>query len=61
MNFLLTSFLNEEDGAITVDWVVLTAAIVGLGLAVLAAVGDGTMSLADRLGLLLGQMTISTY
>ena len=34
------AFLAAEDGAVTVDWVVLTAALVGLGLAVLAAVSD---------------------
>jgi len=27
-------FLRDDDGAVTVDWVVLTAAIVGLGIAV---------------------------
>ena len=28
------NFLNDENGAVTVDWVVLTAAIVGLGVVV---------------------------
>lgn len=31
--------LQDEDGATTVDWVVLTAAIVGLGFAVIAPIG----------------------
>ena len=35
------TFRNDEDGAVTVDWVVLTAAIVGLGIAVLTAVQGG--------------------
>lgn len=30
----LQSFWIEEDGAVTVDWVVLTAAVVVLGVAV---------------------------
>lgn len=34
-------FTRDEDGAITVDWIVLTAAIVGL-----AAVGGGTINAA---------------
>ena len=38
---LVKNFRNDEDGAVTVDWVVLTAAIVGLGIAVLAAVEGG--------------------
>ena len=33
LNFI-KNFRNDEDGAVTVDWVVLTAAIVALGLAV---------------------------
>ncbi|HGG63790.1 MAG TPA: hypothetical protein ENK34_04360 [Rhodobacteraceae bacterium] len=31
----LIEFTKSEDGAVTVDWVVLTAAIAGFGLAVL--------------------------
>jgi len=42
-------FKQDEDGAVTVDWVVLTAAIVGLGIAVLASVRGGTTALADRI------------
>lgn len=40
MNFvnLAKRFQKDEDGAVTVDWVVLTAAVVGLGLIVLALV-----------------------
>ncbi|MEM7732928.1 MAG: hypothetical protein AAF280_09130 [Pseudomonadota bacterium] len=36
---LKARFLNSEDGAVTVDWIVLTAAVVGL-----AAVGGGTIN-----------------
>jgi len=32
----LKSLLADEDGAVTVDWVVLTAVIVTLGIAVIA-------------------------
>ena len=48
MNFLnlLKTFKNDESGAVTVDWVVLTAAIVGLGLVVMQTVGGGIESLA---------------
>lgn len=38
---LLTRFAKDEDGAVTVDWVVLTAAIVGLGLVVMNAIKPG--------------------
>ena len=40
-------FLAAEAGAVTVDWVVLTAALVGLGLAVLAVVSDGVNSVSN--------------
>ena len=43
---LIKSFRKDEDGAVTVDWVVLTAAIVGLGIAVLAAVSGGVEDLS---------------
>ena len=39
LNFI-KNFRNDEDGAVTVDWVVLTAAVVALGIAVSTTVGD---------------------
>lgn len=47
---LLKKFRNDESGAVTVDWVVLTAAIVGLGVAVMAVVGNGMLDVADTIG-----------
>lgn len=46
---LFNAFLNDESGAVTVDWVVLTAAIVGLGIAVMTSVGAGTSDFADTI------------
>ncbi|MEC7761254.1 MAG: hypothetical protein VX874_04980 [Pseudomonadota bacterium] len=40
-------FLKDTSGAVTVDWVVLTAAIVGIGVAVLTSVSGGTTTLAS--------------
>jgi len=51
---LIKNFRNDEDGAVTVDWVVLTAALVGLGIAVLAAVSTG---LEDLSGDIEGELT----
>jgi Flp pilus assembly pilin Flp len=42
----LNTFLSDESGAVTVDWVVLTAAIVGLGLAVMSVVSGGVEDLS---------------
>ena len=49
LNFI-KNFRNDEDGAVTVDWVVLTAAIVLLGVAVGNSVGSGAQDLADSVG-----------
>jgi len=43
---LMKKFRRDESGAVTVDWVVLTAALVGLGVAVLATVTTGTNTIA---------------
>ncbi len=43
-------FLRRDDGAVTVDWVVLTAAVVGLGVASVAAVRLGVVSLGSDIG-----------
>ena len=50
-------FINSEDGAITVDWVVLTAVIVGLGVSVAALVGSGTITMSENVGTSLSEAT----
>ncbi len=47
---LINRFKRDEDGAVTVDWVVLTAAIVGLSIAVLTTVGGATSDYATLIG-----------
>ena len=42
----MISFLNDESGAVTVDWVVLTGAVVGLGLATTAVVSAGVENMS---------------
>ena len=46
---LFKAFKNVESGAVTVDWVVLTAAIVGLGMVVMTTVGGGITGLGDAI------------
>lgn len=58
---MFKTFRNDEDGAVTVDWVVLTAAIVGLGIAVLASVSGGVTSLAGKISSNLSGQTIASY
>lgn len=48
MNFF-KKFHNDESGAVTVDWVVLTAAIVGLGIVVMGTVETGVNTAASTM------------
>ena len=57
---LAKKFHNEEDGAVTVDWVVLTAAVVGLGVAALAAVKSGTGTLSTKINTYLSAQEITS-
>lgn len=47
MRALLSAFLSRDDGAVTVDWVVLTAAIVGFCIAAYTAAETATLGLRD--------------
>ncbi len=48
INFI-KNFSADEDGAVTVDWVVLTAAVVGLGVAGVATVRGSVETLAAKI------------
>jgi Flp pilus assembly pilin Flp len=45
-----TAFLKDEAGAVTVDWVVLTAAVVTLGLVVFNFIAPAVSTLASDIG-----------
>ncbi|MCF6276169.1 MAG: hypothetical protein L3J05_10455 [Robiginitomaculum sp.] len=49
MKKFLNAFVKDEDGAVTVDWVVLTAAIVGIALAILVTIGDALDNTANNI------------
>ncbi|KPN63221.1 Flp family type IVb pilin [Aliiroseovarius crassostreae] len=55
---LINRFKADEDGAVTVDWVVLTAAIVGLGVAVLTSVSSSTDALATKVSSKINTMSV---
>ena len=46
---LFKSFRADESGAVTVDWVVLTAAVVGLGLIVMTAIKPAINGLSQSI------------
>ncbi len=56
-------FMTDEAGAVTVDWVVLTAAIVTLGFLVMFPIGDSMGLLSESVGTSIGDKTMadSTY
>ena len=60
MTHCFKNFLANESGAVTVDWVVLTAAIVGLGLAVITSVRSGVSSLGTSISNSLTSASVAT-
>ncbi len=46
LNFI-KNFRKDEDGAVTVDWVVLTAAVVGLAGAAYLSIENGSKNLTS--------------
>ncbi|RYG92920.1 hypothetical protein EU803_02095 [Loktanella sp. IMCC34160] len=54
-------FQKDDEGAVTVDWVVLTAAVVGLGIAVVTTIGKGALDQSTGVGARLSVQSIATY
>ena len=51
--FKMKNFAKDESGAVTVDWVVLTAAIVGIAIAVIAIIKVGVDATASEINTVL--------
>lgn len=49
INFI-KNFRKDEDGAVTVDWVVLTAAVVGLAIAAYGTIQENTDAVLTSTG-----------
>lgn len=56
----LTRFLMDESGSATVEWVVMTAASVAMGLAVMSYVSAGVESLSNEVRATLSDFQIMT-
>ncbi|MBN2741435.1 MAG: hypothetical protein JXR35_11090 [Rhodobacteraceae bacterium] len=54
------NFLHSEDGAVTVDWVVLTAAVVGLGTIAGAVVWSKTGTATEHIATFIGERSVNT-
>lgn len=46
----IKSYASDDSGAVTVDWVVLTAAVCGLAIASFASIQAGSRSVGDNVG-----------
>jgi len=45
---MMKAFLTDDSGAMALDWLVLTAALLGLGLAISAVVSSGVEHLSAQ-------------
>jgi Flp pilus assembly pilin Flp len=54
----LQQFRRDESGAVTVDWVVLTAGIMTLGAVIIASIIQGSTGMSDSIGAELGTATV---
>ena len=43
---MIHAFMTEEDGAVTTDWVVLAALLIGLALAAMSTISGGVENLS---------------
>jgi Flp pilus assembly pilin Flp len=60
MRALFKNFLHDQDGAVTVDFVVLTAAIVGISIMVGGIVMESTSTVAESQGRSLADRPLGT-
>lgn len=52
----MSAFRADQSGAVTVDWVALTAMTIGLGLTVMLSVSGGVMDLSGDLSSIIADM-----
>jgi Flp pilus assembly pilin Flp len=57
---LILRFLRDEEGAVTVDWVMLTAGVVAFGIMVVATLNGEMGSVGARMDSFLSSQTIQT-
>lgn len=60
MMTFIKNFRDDEDGAVTVDWVVLTAAVVGLAIAAYTSIEEGATGLTSATSTFLGEQDVGT-
>ena len=58
MDWITRRFRKDQAGAVTVDWVVLSAAVIGLGMVVLYPVAFATDSLTNGIATSIGNISV---
>ena len=58
MTNFIKNFAQDENGAVTVDWVVLTAAVVGLAVAAYGSIQTGASGLTAATNTTMSGMTV---
>lgn len=61
MKLKLKRFHEDDEGAVTVDWVVLVASIVGLSIAVIVIFSEATLDKSTGVGARLSAVQIMTH
>jgi Flp pilus assembly pilin Flp len=62
MNPRFADFLSDESGATTVDWVLLTALVMSLTLAVMGTIATGSKNATETMGLnMVSHARITTF
>ncbi len=61
MNIFLYQFIHSERGAVTVDWVVLTAAIIGLSVAIMTTIGNPVLDKSTGIGATIKTRTLGYF
>ena len=56
----LARFAASESGAVTIDWVVLSAAVVGLVTAIFVTLGNDTADYSEDIGSFMSSQGIKT-
>ncbi|MEM9844618.1 MAG: hypothetical protein AAF965_07440 [Pseudomonadota bacterium] len=56
----VVSFLNDETGAVSVDWIVLSFGVICLGCLAVMTASDGTFGLAESIGRATAETEVST-
>lgn len=52
------TFMRKENGAVTVDWIVLTATLIFMGIAIAFYMASSVPEVAENVGSYMSEMTV---